>query len=289
MRGVVVEISAPKFEIPFECPCCGATPPGSELTITSRVTHQSLLFPYCNRCVAHVRAFEASGIASAGVMVIGIAGAMTAAIVSGALAAAITFVVFAVFAWWLRGARRASAAKGRGASCASTSIAVEYRGWSEGTSAFEFESPTFAARFAEQNTAKLANVSPALRKLLDGYRKARLAVPTPAVAAGVAPPPLTVREWLTRLETTEGTVARRVQLQRALEMVEEPQPRRELIQTVARIELAPLLARLQRLSSPAAKKSLLQSSVARLEADNIPDELQAAEVEQLRARIAELS
>jgi hypothetical protein len=208
--------------------------------------------------------------------------------VSGALAAVGAFVVFAAVAAWLRTARRNAAAKQKLASCASTSVAVEYRGWQNGTSAFVFESPTFAARFAEQNTSILANVSPALRKLLDGYRRARLAVPTPAVAAGVAPPPLTVREWLARLESTEGTVARRVQLQRALEMTEEAQSRRELIQTVARMELEPVVAKANRLSNPAAKKSLLQTSVAKLQTDNVFDELEEAELQQLQARIAEL-
>lgn len=288
MRGVVVEVSATRFGIPFECPCCGATPPNSEISITARQTGQALLFPYCKRCVKHVRAFETSGVASAGVMVIGIAGAMTAAIVSGAIAAIVTFVVFALIAWTLRNARRSAAASGRVESCAATGIAVEYRGWSGATSAFTFESPTFAARFAEQNTSELANVSPELRKLLDGYKRARLAVPTPAVAAGVAPPPLTQRDWLARLESTEGTVARRVQLQRALEMTEEPPSRRELIQMVVRIELAPLVAKLNRLSSPAAKKSLLQSSVSKLQTDNVFAELQAAELEALNARLAEL-
>jgi hypothetical protein len=288
MRGVVVEVSATRFGFPFECPCCGATPPDSELAITARQTGQTLLFPYCKRCVKHVRAYDTSGVISAGVMVIGIAAAMTAAIIAGWLAAVATFVVTALIAWTLRNARRKAAASGRVPSCAATGIAVEYRGWSGATSAFTFESPTFAARFAEQNTSQLASVSPQLRKLLDGYRKARLAVPTPAVAAGVAPPPMDVRGWLARLESTEGTVARRVQLQRALEMIEEAPSRRELIQTVVRIELAPLITRLNRLTSPATKKSLLQSSVSQLEADNVFEELQTAELEALRARLAEL-
>lgn len=288
MRGVVVEVSARKFEIPFECPCCGATPPDSELTVKAKATSQAVLFPYCERCVGHVHAWDTSGVASAGVMLLGVAGAMTAAIVGGALPAIGTFVVFAAIAWWLRGARRNAATRQRVASCASTGLAVEYRGWQNGSSAFVFESPTFAARFAEQNTSLLANVSPALRKLLDGYRRARLAVPTPAVAAGVAPPPLTVREWLARLEATEGIVARRVQLQRALEMTEEAQPRRELIQTVARLELAPVVAKVNRLSTPAAKRLVLQASVEMLKADNVSDELEEAELTQLQARIAEL-
>jgi hypothetical protein len=288
MRGVVVEVSATRFGIPFECPCCGATPPASELPITARQTGQTLLFPYCNRCVKHVRAFETSGVISAGVMVIGIAAAMTAAIIAGWLAAVGTFVVFALIAWTIRNARRKAAASGRVESCASTGIAVEYRGWSGATSAFTFESPTFAARFAEQNSSLLENVSPELRKLVDRYHKARLAVPTPAVAAGVAPPPMNARDWIARIESTEGTVARRVQLQRALDMIEEPPSRRELIQTVVRIELAPLVAKLNRLTSPATKKSLLQSSVSQLQADNVFDELQAAELEALNARLAEL-
>ena len=104
----------------------------------------------------------------------------------------------------------------------------------------------------------------------------------------MAPPPLTARDWEVRLEATRGTVARRIQLQRALEMIEDTRPRRELIQTVARIELAPLLDKLQRLSSPAAKRSLLATAIEQIRTDNIPDELQAAELEKLQARLAEL-
>src|SRR5690606_29680995 len=143
----------------------------------------------------------------------------------------------------------------------------------QGPHAFTFESPTFAARFAEENKAALANVTPQLQRLIDGYQRARLAVPTPAVAAGVAPPPLTHRDWLARLESTEGTLARRVQLQRALDMTEEALARRELIAAVSRLELAPLVAKLQRTSSAAGKRQLLEESLAHIRRDNIPEEL----------------
>ncbi len=287
MAGVIVEVSARKFGVPFECPCCGATPE-TDVRVTARPSGPSLAFPYCRRCVAHVSAWESSGVASAAVMLLGILSAIVIAATAKIWLGLVVFIAAACIAALVRGARRASAKKLCGASCASTDLALEYRGWSGQTSSFTFASPTFAARFAEQNASVLANVTPQLRKLLDGYRKARLAVPTPAVAAGVAPPPLTFEAWRARIESTEGIVARRVALGRALEMIEDPHSRRELIQAVARIELAPLLDKLPRLASPAARKQLLERAIAELRVDNIPDELEAVELQQLQARVAEL-
>jgi hypothetical protein len=286
--AVIVELAARKFTLPFECPCCGA-PPDTELRITSKATRQSLGFPYCQRCVTHLRKWEDAGVASAGVMVLAITGAIGAAIAGAILIALAIFVGGASVAWWLRSARRAAAKAACVESCATPEHAVIYLGWSGATSSFAFASPTFAARFAEANSTLLAAETPQLRKLLDGYRKARLAVPTPAVAAGVAPPPLTARDWLARIEATNGTVARRIALSGALEMIEEPHARRELIQAVAQIELAPLLDKLQRLSSPAAKRTHLTTAIDDIRSDNIPDELQAAELDKLQARLAELA
>lgn len=287
MAAVVVELGARKFAIPQECPCCGA-PPDAELRIGGKGQKQELDFPYCKRCVAHAQAWGAAGVGSAGVMVLAIAGAVIGAIKTTILVAVGIFVVGATVAWILQQSRRAAAKAKCGESCAAPGHAVEYLGWTGSSRQFAFASPTFAARFAEANQATLANVTPQLRKLIDGYHKARLAVPTPAVAAGIVPSPLTGPDWIKRIETTEGTLARRVMLSRALEMIEEPQPRRELVQTVARIELAPLLDKLQRLSSPAARRTLLAFAIARVKIDNIPDELEAAELEKLEARLAEL-
>ncbi len=63
---------------------------------------------------------------------------------------------------------------------------------------------------------------------------------------------------------------------------------RERKDPLARIELAPLLDLLHHLSSPAAKRDLLAATIEAIKADNIPDELQAAELEKLEARLAEL-
>ena len=293
MPTVTVEVAAKKFALPNECPCCGAAP-DTELRLAPRTQSdiegapRAQAFPFCRRCVAHVQKWEASGVGSAGVMVLAIAAAVVLAWQWMIVAGVAAFIAGASFAWWLRSSRRAAAKAACAESCASPGRAVEYLGWSGASNAFTFASPTFAARFAEANQPKLANVSAQLRKLLDGYKQARLAVPTPAAATGVVPPPLTARDWIARIEATEGTVARRIALQRALEMIEEPHPRRELIQTVARIELAPLLDKLQRQSSPAAKRTLLEEAIEQVRDDNIQDELQAALLEKLAARIKEL-
>jgi hypothetical protein len=286
MRGVIVEVSSRKFGVPFECPCCGAAP-DTDMQVRAP-NGQGLDVPYCRACREHVQAWESAGVASSGVAVLGILIAIVLAIAMNILVAIGVFALTASIAWWLRSSRRAAAKAACGASCAAPNVALSYLGWSGTTSSFSFESPTFAARFTEQNMSIVANESAALRKLREGYKKARLAVPTPAVAAGVAPPPLTARDWLERLESTEGKVARRVALGRALEMIDQPQPRRELVQTVARIELAPLLDKLQRLSSPAAKQSLLTGALESLRTDNIPDELEAAMQQALQARLDEL-
>lgn len=285
MSAVVVEVSARKYGVPYECPCCGAVPDG-ELAVKSQTGH-ILDTPYCTKCIAHVEAWESAGIRAAGVAVLGLIAGSVLLFVS--MPAGIISAVAGIAASaYLRAAGKAKAKRTCGPSCASPSVALSFRGWDGTTNGFTFESPTFAARFAEQNAAILANETPQLRKLLEGYKKARLAVPTPAVAAGVAPPPLTAQAWTARLESIEGKVARRVALGRALEMIDQPAHRRELVQTVARLELAPMLDKLQRLPSPAAKKALLLTFIEQLKTENIPDELEAAMTTALQARVAEL-
>jgi hypothetical protein len=286
MRGVIVEVSSRKYGLPYECPCCGAVP-DSEMRIPSETGH-ALDTPYCKRCVGHVDKWEWAGIRAMGIAVGGLVLAIVLALVASFTVAAIVLVLSIAAAAYLRSAGKASAKRACVESCASPGVALAYRGWNGTTHSFTFESPTFAARFAEQNASILANETPQLRKLLDGYKKARLAVPTPAVAAGVAPPPLTARDWMARLESTEGKVARRVALGRALDMIDQPQPRRELVQTVARLELAPMLDKLQRQSSPAAKKALLTGFIEQLRTENISDELEAAMTTALEARVKEL-
>ena len=69
MSGVVIEVSARKFSIPFECPCCGAAADADLWVAATRTgkgaareTTRGLDFPYCARCIAHVAAWESAGV-----------------------------------------------------------------------------------------------------------------------------------------------------------------------------------------------------------------------------------
>lgn len=210
---MIVEVSARTFAVPFECPCCGAVPDAElaiPLTRTGRrvqrdtkrsidersesrgwgptgsargagVSPRSIDVPYCQRCVEHVELWSSAGVRSAAVIVAGLVAAVIVAIATRLVIGAIAFLAAAAFAWSLATARRAAAHAGCSPGCAAPEAALAYLGWSGTASALSFESPTYAARFAEENAAHLVQMNDRLRKLLDGYRIARLAVPTPAV------------------------------------------------------------------------------------------------------------
>lgn len=296
MSGVVIDVSARKFSIPFECPCCGAAA-DADLKVpatragkqAARETTRGLDFPYCRRCIAHVAAWESAGVVSAGVMLLGIvAGILVAAAVKVAIGGLI-FIAAIPFAWTVRSADRAKAKARCGPSCAAPGKALTYLGWTGNVNSFSFESPTYAARFAEHNTNKLINVSAQLKRLLEAHRIARLAVPTPAAAHVVVPPPPNTRDWITRIVSQHGPVARRNALSGALEAVQDPSDRQQLVQAASRAELAAVFDKVERLASAGAKKTVLLRAIEEIRWDNIPDELQEDELRQLEARLRDLS
>jgi len=291
---MLVQVAARKFVVPFECPCCGAAP-DTEIAVhltrepgrrVATETARALAFPYCQRCVAHLTAWESAGVLPVGVAVLGI-------IAGGVLAIATHPLVGLVFApalpvaWYLRRSRQTRAKASCGPSCASPGRALGYLGWSGAESAFMFESHTYAARFAEQNTGVLSSPTPQLRRLLEGHRVARLAVPTPAAAVQVIPPPATVSDWIGRIDSSKGAVARRNMLQRALDGLHEPRERQEAIDAASKIELTPILAEVEGLSAIAAK-GRLQRAIDEVRADNMPEELQAAVLRELDGRWRQL-
>src|ERR1041385_7346765 len=164
MRGVVVEIRSRKFGIPYECPCCGAAPDG-EMRVPAETGH-AFDSPYCKKCIARVDAWDWSGIRGTGVAVGGIVVGIVLALAVSFLVGGIVIVVGIAAGAVLRSAGKAKAKASCVESCASPGVALAYRGWNGTTNSFTFESPTFAARFAEQNMAILAEPSPQLRKLL---------------------------------------------------------------------------------------------------------------------------
>jgi hypothetical protein len=294
---MIVEVSSRTFEVPFECPCCGAEP-DAELAIpvtraagreVARDTARALDFPYCKRCIEHVQIWESAGLRSAGVMVAGVVAAVVLSLATRVVIGAIAFAAAALFAWSLGSARRTMARAGMGPSCASPDRALAYLGWSGRASALSFASPTYTARFAEQNGKQLIHVDEKLRKLLEGHRIARLAVPTPAAAQLVVPPPADAAEWIARLERSRSTVERRNTLRRALDAAPGgAEERARLLEAASRIELAPILVKVDGLPSAAAKKHALQRAIDEIRADNILEELGEAEVRQLEARLREL-
>ncbi|MBA3394277.1 MAG: hypothetical protein H0T89_16650 [Deltaproteobacteria bacterium] len=292
MAGVIVEVGARRFAVPYECPCCGAAP-DSELIIAltptkdrpvAPETARELGFPYCMRCVEHATRWESSSNVETGIKVLGLLlGLIFGMMVHLAVGIAL-FAVAVALSILLGRSRRAQAKAACGPACAATGLAVEYRGWSGNASTLEFASHVYAARFAEQNAAKLVNISPQLRKVTEGHKLARLAIPTPAAAVRTVPSPATVADWIARLETATGRVARLDSLHKALDACPDEADRKALIDTATRIELAALARKLDVAPGP-TKTRQIQKAIIETRADNIPDELRDELVRQLEAQL----
>ena len=222
-------------------------------------------------------------------MLLGIVSALIVAIAVHLVIGVLIFIVAIPLAWMVRSSNRVKAKARCGPSCAAPGKALTYLGWTGNVSSFSFESPTYAARFAEHNARALINVSAQLKRLLEAHRVARLAVPTPAAAHMVVPPPPNTREWIARIEGQKGPIARRNALSRALEAVQDPSDRTLLVQAASRVELAAVLDKVERLGSAGAKKTVLLRAIEEIRWDNIPDELQEAELRQLEGRLRDLS
>jgi hypothetical protein len=288
--AVTVEVASRRFDMPFECPCCGAIPEAELAVPVTRVEGREvavdsaryLEFPYCARCVSHVTRWEAAGVVSTALMLAGILASLALLFAARyALGAGTFFAAFGVasaqLAWGRRRARRSCSV-----ACASPDLAVSYAGWSGATSSFAFRSPTYTARFAEHNLSSLVNVSEHLGRLLEGLRIARLAVPTPAATS--ISPELDVGGWIAKIESAPTRVARRHHLRTALALVREPSEQQRLLEAASRAELAPVLARLSRLRV-GARRVVVEETMAAVRADNLPAELEQAELELLRAQL----
>jgi len=261
MSAVIVEVGARRFVVPYECPCCGAVPDG-ELVVpltpsrdrpVSPETAHALGFPYCRKCLGHTAQWDSVKNLETGIKVLGLLAGIVLALVVHWAAGLAAFVVAVALSVVIGRARRTSVKAACGESCACPSIALAYLGWSGNASAFSFESHVYAARFAEQNATKLVNVDPILRKVMEGHKLARLAVPTPAAAIRAVPAAATVSDWVDRIQTAPGRVARLDWLARSLDAFADPTDRHKLIVDVR--------------------------------ADNIPEELRDEVVRQLEARL----
>lgn len=293
--GPIVEVASRRFAVPFQCPCCGAAP-DAELAIPVTRTKdrtlaedsaQRLDFPYCRRCLAHVESFQGAGVASAGITLAGILAGIAVAVFAHVIAGLVMILAAIGVAYGLLMNRRAQAAAQCSPACPSADTAVTYFGWSGSSSTFAFRSPTYTARFAEDNTAKLVHASSSLRRLLEGHRVARLAVPTPAASMFV-PPPRTGAEWLTRIEMAPTRIARHHDLHNALEMIQGTTERKELLRAATRAEIAAVRSSLEKVNAD-SRGPVITAAIARFAADNMPAELQKSVLAELEALGRQLS
>jgi hypothetical protein len=291
MSTVVVEVGARRFAVPFECPCCGAVP-DSELVVpltpardrpASPETAHALGFPYCRKCLAHVARWDSVKNVETGIKVLGLLAGIVLGLAVHWAAGIAAFVVAIVVSVLVGRASRGKVKADCGESCASPATALAYLGWSGNASTFSFDSHVYAARFAEQNATRLVNTSPVLRKVLEGHKLARLAVPTPAAAVRAVPAAATVAEWIDRITTANGRVARLDWLARSLDAFSDPADRRALIDAASKLELAGQ-GKLEQLSGE-AKTRYVQKAIIDVRADNIPEELRDELVRQLEARL----
>ncbi|MBA3499124.1 MAG: hypothetical protein M4D80_15935 [Myxococcota bacterium] len=295
MNRITVEICSRTFVYPSECPCCGADPDGelpipykaSKRTIAEDTTRE-VLFPYCARCVEHVLVWEAGSMASALIMLTGIAGALAIGLSQNGLRGLAVFFAVISVAVFVTSIVQSRARSRCLPSCATGGRAVIFYGWSGSTTMFAFESATYTARFAEENANNLVSVGSLLRHLLEAHKVARLQVPTPARATRTVSPPRDLRQWIASLEQARTRVARRIQLCRALDVVIELDERAALVQIVSRAELVPLFERIE--GAPAAtQRRELQRALTDARADNLTSELRAAKLRELEHRLGSLS
>jgi hypothetical protein len=282
MSGLTVQVSSRRFAIPFECPCCGA-PPDAELRIprargamAAPDSATGLDVPYCSKCIRHAEAWDTAGVGSAAVLVVGvIAFVVLSLVVARPLLGLVVLVISIPIALAVAGARRRNAKAGCAEACASPGMAVNYLGWNGTLTSLSFESLTYAARFAEQNTGAVLE-TPQLRKLLEGHRIARLQVPTPAAAVSVSAAP-TLTEWKQKIEQAKGPLARRTAFSRAWDAVHNDADRKELVRVAAAAEVAGV----------STTRAEVEAAIAAVRADNIPEELQTAALQLLQAKLGQ--
>jgi hypothetical protein len=292
--ATIVEIMGRKFDIPLDCPCCGAAPDTEIAVPLARGSRDraggsavSVDFPYCRHCVAHAALWDSASVVLSGLIVLGlVVGGIVAAAVKPAIGLGVIAGMTAI-AFVLATSRRTAARQACRESCGSVGNSVVYLGYSGTASGLAFESISYAAKFAERNASRLVDDA-RIRRLLEKYKLARIAVPTPAAAVAVIPPPLEVGEWITRLASTPTRVARRSTLVGALEMLAEPREREQLLRAVCAIEIAAYLAPLDKLQGAAAKERHLRTTIDQVRRDNIPDELQQMLLRELEQRISAL-
>jgi hypothetical protein len=296
-----VYVSARGLTIPQHCVCCGGAPQVEYAAAHTRTSGSRVVrtdtrgwaFPYCTRCVGHAHdRFQAKKYLRWG-FIAGLVLGLVVAFGTANFAAALATWLLCAVAGAAAATHFRSRAKARcSPDCSTASIAVEYLGWNGTVQGFRFWSHWYAERFALANARVLVNVSPQLRQLLSATPATPPAPTAPSAAAVADRAPSSDQhgalEWIERIESFKGTVARRNALQRALQETPNPEDRLMIMRAASKIEVAAVMAKVDSLATDAAKRRHIQNAIAELAADDVPDEMQTEERRQLEEALAAL-
>lgn len=171
-----IEASGYKLEFPQACACCGCSADTAVTVSASKSSGRKVVrtktntwdFPYCRRCVKHVRIMRiarivalttaAAALIAGGIYYLRIAprlGILLA--ITGVSASILIFVSLKAYA--------VSVMK---VNCVCVGAAVRFLDWHGTQQAFEIVSPQYALGFMMANQRKLINLSPEARHLFEG-------------------------------------------------------------------------------------------------------------------------
>lgn len=175
-----VDVSGHKFVFPQQCACCGGSPETALTAVASRTTgtrvehttSKSWDFPYCGRCIHHVKAAESATGSRRVLTGIALIVAVVLWVASGSF-----FLGLLVAACGVAGGvffHKNLMQRARGmccADCVCVERAVGYVGWQGACHMFEIASPPYALAFMAANVKKLVNVQPEVWQWLqaNGY------------------------------------------------------------------------------------------------------------------------
>ena len=163
-----IEVSGHKFNFPHKCACCGENPDTCLSASASRSTGKRVVhtdskswdFPYCSRCVGHVRASRSavttlSALILVSVILALIVGAKSTGSIGLLVAIAGIILACTIYSKLLRSAKSMCVA-----TCSTVDSGVKYLGWHGIRHVFEIASTNYSTDFMVANQTKLVNVPP---------------------------------------------------------------------------------------------------------------------------------
>jgi hypothetical protein len=208
----------------------------------------------------------------------------------------VTCGVWFIVNYFLRDSAKARARALCSANCANVCSAVGYLGWNGTVHIFELASRPFALRFMLANRSRILNVDYDVLGELErlatatAERRAVMAAPRPVKPPKIAEDPdeQVFLEAVEKLERQKGSASRRAYLESMTAKLSSRTMREKLAIEASRIEVQAVLDKVDTLKTASAKRRHLTAALESLRADDIPDALQAREIEWLEQALASI-